>query len=898
MRVVQVHSSDEAERLRLRKTVLSEVANYDVAVTTYEMAKSPAMQNALVSRLYWRYVILDEGHMIKNEETIIAQTVRSMHCEAKIVITGTPLQNNLHEFWSILNYLEPDLFNASDAFDDAFDISGTEHSVDKGLLGKAHSLAKVMMIRRTKGVVEKSIPPKVEKRVVCPLSPMQTLWYKRLLLKDRDILYDIDFDGVDEAGTKGSSAVKSSAPSAKGATMLPHLKKDFKRLAMLLAQLRKVCNHPFLINGAEEEAGTVGADGEFLTNELLVSSSGKLNVLDRLLVRLKSAGHRVVIFSQFTKTLDILEDYMGMRFGEKSYRRLDGSVNRVQRTIDIRFFNTERSPIFAFLMSTRAGGLGVNLQTADTVILFDSDWNPQADMQAMARVHRIGQRKVVHVYRLVSGGTVEERIVQRAEKKIFLDQMVNRDGLDEETKDDAPQTGSELLSLLKFGAHAIIRSQGETMSDAEVDSLIKRQCAGDSKEQGSGSDGSNGGEDRALQEQVDCQFTVADFDAEVVPVSARSFGGKFYGKKGEGAYVGDMADFDGHDGARKRESRLVKQGSDMVLKRNMYTMEAGEPSVMDLEAAGLREHMAEMAEEKKKRSTMQRAGRDYDHMDVCLVCWDGGALTCCDICPASYHLSCIGLTEKDLPQKGLWTCPQHRCACGRSAAASGGLLFRCAACPQSFCEEHLPEAATIVETNSLFESLGCRQQRSACFVECSSGCTNFLAGQRGEAAPPSVENEVIDVSEKDVIEVIDVLSSDEEGEKVEEDASLSAVPSAVSEEKRILSLDQQKCEQNNAAFAFLQRHASKSGSQCVQVDSGGLPAGTKRRTDEEEDPEIAVIAGTNSSAQLSCLAFRPPSATTNGMKRKRSEGDKSKVSPKASPRSHSKRQVGGAEVRR
>ena len=170
MRVVQVHSADEKERERLRKHVLADVSSYDVAITTYEMAKSPAMQSALVSRTYWRYVILDEGHIIKNEATIISQTVRKMHCEAKLLITGTPLQNNLHEFWSILNFLEPKLFASSERFDKAFDIGGTAHSVDHALLTQAHALAKVFMLRRVKANVEKGIPPKVEKKIV---------WYGR-----------------------------------------------------------------------------------------------------------------------------------------------------------------------------------------------------------------------------------------------------------------------------------------------------------------------------------------------------------------------------------------------------------------------------------------------------------------------------------------------------------------------------------------------------------------------------------------------------------------------------------------------------------------------------------------------------------------------------------------------
>jgi SWI/SNF-related matrix-associated actin-dependent regulator of chromatin subfamily A member 5 len=186
----------------------------------------------------------------------------------------------------------------------------------------------------------------------------------------------------------------------------------------LLAQLRKAANHPFLFPGIEK----VSVDG--LPSEDIVSVSGKMQVLDLLLRSLYEKGHRVVLFSQYTRTLDIISDYLDMRGYRHS--RLDGSTNRVMREVKINLFNKPKSPIFIFCLSTRAGGEGLNLFTADTVILFDSDWNPQSDNQAMGRVHRIGQTRVVHVYRLVTAGSVEECIVQRAQRKLFLDTMINR----------------------------------------------------------------------------------------------------------------------------------------------------------------------------------------------------------------------------------------------------------------------------------------------------------------------------------------------------------------------------------------------------------------------------------------------------------------------------------------
>ena len=204
----------------------------------------------------------------------------------------------------------------------------------------------------------------------------------------------------------------------------------------------------------------------------LVNASAKMKLLDRLLDKLQAKNHRVVIFSQFVGMLDILERYL--RLKELRYARLDGGTSRVRRSLDIRVFNAKDSKVFAYLMSTRAGGLGINLQTADTVILYDSDWNPQVDLQAMARVHRIGQTKLVHVYRFVTENTVEERILLRAEKKLYLDKMVNRDSTQQAMQYEKLDM-KEMLKLLRFGANAVFSSaKSSTFSDKDLNQLIRR----------------------------------------------------------------------------------------------------------------------------------------------------------------------------------------------------------------------------------------------------------------------------------------------------------------------------------------------------------------------------------------------------------------------------------------
>ena len=259
-------------------------------------------------------------------------------------MTGTPLQNNLVELWSLLNFLYPDIFTTMDPFKKHFNLN--ENVVDKIFLVKTQKLLEIFMLRRLKSEVEKLIPEKLETKVYCLLSKTQTFWYKALLMKDVSSLSRME----GEAELSGNR---------------------YSLLRSLFMQLRKCCNHPFLFNGAE-------TDPDETSLKELVASSGKLSVLDVLLQSLCKKGHRVVLFSQFTMLLDLLEDYCILR-GWK-YCRLDRRTDRARRSYLINRFNEPDSAYFVFLVSTRSGGMGLNLQSADTCILFDSDWNPQCDI--------------------------------------------------------------------------------------------------------------------------------------------------------------------------------------------------------------------------------------------------------------------------------------------------------------------------------------------------------------------------------------------------------------------------------------------------------------------------------------------------------------------------------------
>ena len=408
--------------------------------------------------------------------------------------------------------------------------------------------------------------------------------------------------------------------------------------------------------------------------------------------------------------------------------------------VHIQEFNKLDSPYFAFIMSTRAGGMGINLQTADTVILLDSDWNPQVDMQAMARVHRIGQTKLVHIYRFVSKGTMEVRIVQRAQKKLFLDKMVNRDSTATANKMES-LGAKEIMKMLSFGMDRIFENSDTSdggdgyMTEMEVDAIIDRTPRAESSSAAASASASSSAApaSAAASSLKTGQKTNAEEFHETAPMIALTkFQGVDYRKGQEKKsfrgiaedWVDELKD---SDKGRTRVSRFTTVDGHTVLKKNMYTMEDGEPSVFESEAAASSASIDGASY--VPVSSRQRAGRDYEHESTCLVCWDGGDLVCCDGCPASYHLGCIGLRPSDLDDmKFQWYCPHHSCnECGRKAGAVGGLIFRCEMCPKAFCEDHLTDFARDHITNKCKRFLGQGQHhpKQACFVLCSNRCAGF-----------------------------------------------------------------------------------------------------------------------------------------------------------------------------
>ena len=415
---------DKDERAALIKDKIME-CDFDVVIASYEII---IREKATFRKFDWEYLVIDEAHRIKNEESMLSQVLREFVSRNRLLITGTPLQNNLHELWALLNFLLPDIFSNSNDFDSWFSSDAASEEDQDKIVKQLHTVLKPFLLRRIKNDVETSLLPKQELNVYVGMSSMQKKWYRQILEKDIDAV-------------NGTNSNKESKT----------------RLLNIVMQLRKCCNHPYLFDGAEPGP-------PYTTDEHLIYNSAKLKVLDKLLKKLKEQGSRVLIFSQMSRLLDILEDYCFFR--EYKYCRIDGSTDHEDRIRAIDDYNAPDSEKFIFLLTTRAGGLGINLTSADTVVLFDSDWNPQADLQAMDRAHRIGQKKQVRVFRFVTNNSVEEKIIERATQKLRLDKLVIQQNRTSTGKRKVVSSDSKdaLLSMIQHGASDVFTSASNTPS--------------------------------------------------------------------------------------------------------------------------------------------------------------------------------------------------------------------------------------------------------------------------------------------------------------------------------------------------------------------------------------------------------------------------------------------------
>lgn len=412
---------------------------FNAILTTYEILLK---DKAFLGCLSWAALLVDEAHRLKNDDSLLYKALKDFDTNHRLLITGTPLQNSLKELWALLHFIMPHKFETWENFE-----GDHENAADKGYT-KLHKQLEPYILRRVKKDVEKSLPAKVEQILRVEMTSVQKQYYKWILTKNFNAL---------RKGVKGSMST----------------------FLNIVIELKKCCNHAALIRPAEYEAQQ---NTEDIVQHLL-KGSGKLVLLDKLLCRLRETGHRVLIFSQMVRMLDILAEYLQKR--HFPFQRLDGSIKGEIRKQALDHFNAEGSQDFCFLLSTRAGGLGINLATADTVIIFDSDWNPQNDLQAQARAHRIGQKNQVNIYRLVTARSVEEDIVERAKQKMVLDHLViqrmdttGRTVLDKSgSTNSTPFNKEDLSAILKFGAEELFKDEQEGDGDdlvCDIDEILRR----------------------------------------------------------------------------------------------------------------------------------------------------------------------------------------------------------------------------------------------------------------------------------------------------------------------------------------------------------------------------------------------------------------------------------------
>ena len=369
------------------KKYLQEVQplQFNILVTTYEYVMR---DRAKLAKVDWQYIIIDEAQRMKDRQSKLARDLDRFSAVRRLLLSGTPLQNDLQELWSLLNLLLPDVFDDAKIFAEWFgDQNGNKGGNDWldsekriVVVHRLHQILEPFMLRRQVEDVESKLPEKTTYTIHCPMSAHQSVTYS----------------WIKATGTLRMDPMVDMGPKSK---------KDWATLQNKCMELRKVCNHPMLSY----------LPPSWAVGDAIVRQCGKLVVLDDMLVKLKASGHKVLLFSTMTRLLDILEIYLQWRElpkeiggGKMSYLRIDGSTSLEDRESSIQKFNAPDSDSFIFLLSIRAAGRGLNLQSSDTVIIYDPDPNPKNEEQAIARSHRIGQKRAVKVFHLEAVTDVRE----------------------------------------------------------------------------------------------------------------------------------------------------------------------------------------------------------------------------------------------------------------------------------------------------------------------------------------------------------------------------------------------------------------------------------------------------------------------------------------------------------
>ncbi|KAI0965091.1 PHD/FYVE-zinc-finger like domain-containing protein [Xylaria arbuscula] len=432
LRVVTYHGGRAAQDLAYRHELYPDGPKSGmkahVVIMSYEAA---ANVNSVFSGVKWVGLIVDEGQRLKNEETTLYKSLQDMRIPCRILLTGTPLQNNKRELFNLLQFI--------DSQRNAEELDERYAELTKDNLPELHNLIRPYFLRRTKAQVLKFLPPMAQIILPVTMTVVQEKLSKSIMARNPELIRAIISRSKVKAGEK-------------------------KSMNNILSDLRQCLCHPFCFNGEIEDKTADAAQ----MHRNLVEASPKLLLFEIMLPKLKERGHRVLIFSQYLHSLTILEDFLtGM---DMAHARIDGSLSALEKQKRIDAFNAPDS-LFVMLLSTRAGGVGINLATADTVIIYDPDFNPHQDLQALSRAHRIGQKRKVLCFQLMTKNTVEEKIMQMGRKKMALDHALI------ESMDAKEEASEDLEDILKHGAAALFSDESKdkiTYDDASIEKLLDR----------------------------------------------------------------------------------------------------------------------------------------------------------------------------------------------------------------------------------------------------------------------------------------------------------------------------------------------------------------------------------------------------------------------------------------
>ena len=350
-----------------REKDVSRFSNYDLVLTSYGIVR---LDVELLSGFYFNYIILDESQAIKNPNSNISKSVRKLKSKYKLILTGTPLENSTMDLWSQMTFINPGLLGNQNFFRNEF-LTAIEKKKDEDKTRKLNAIIKPFILRRHKSQVARELPEKVESIKYCSMSPDQEEKYEEAKSFYRNKILDT----IEAYGVKKSHFI----------------------LLQGLTKLRQIANHPRMVDENYE------------------GDSGKLEDITIMINNAVSEDHKILIFSQFVKHLSIISRYLNEN--NQKYAYLDGSTK--DRESQVKLFQEDDS-VRIFLISLKAGGLGLNLTKADYVFLLDPWWNPAVEQQAIDRAHRIGQENKVFTYKFITKDTVEEKIIALQNHKLRL----------------------------------------------------------------------------------------------------------------------------------------------------------------------------------------------------------------------------------------------------------------------------------------------------------------------------------------------------------------------------------------------------------------------------------------------------------------------------------------------